>query len=206
MNAPLSRYLTRFSADPSAEAADALPAIVEPTITLRVAELDARLADAREGGRAAAEATHAVALAELTARQEAALADAVAASRAAWVGSSADSLLARFDGAMAALRETMAEATARVLRPLLADATRTRTLEALEAAIARLLADPARSVITLHAPADLIEAIRARGAPNGLELVVADTAEAVIRADGTHIETRLAAALAGLAGSESGRR
>ena len=83
---------------------------------------------------------------------------------------------------------------------MLTGVTRERALAALEATVARLLADPAHPAVTLCAPADLVAVLRARGMSDGVALVAGATAEAVVSCGGTRIETRLAAALADIAG------
>ena len=198
MNAPLSRYLTRFAAEAVIAAA---PSAIEPTLILTVSDLDARLEDARATALAEAEAAHAAHCAELEQTQVSAVTEAVAAARAEWNEGTAGEIAASIERAFAALRTDLAEASTKVLRPLLVEAARERTLAALEAAIARLLADPVRPAITLRAPADLVAALRARGPLEGIALVTAETTEAVVSCGGTRIETRLAAALADIAGA-----
>ena len=199
MNAPLSRYLTRF-ADAGIIAAPPLPVDVEPMVTLTIAELDDRLEEVAAATRAEIEAVHAVEQADLEQAHAAAVAEAVATAQAAWCAGAADEIAGIVERGLAALQTELAEATAKALRPLLAEAARERALAALAALVARLVADPAHPALTVRAPADIVAALRARGLADGIALVAADTAEAVVTCGGTRIETRLAAALADIDG------
>ena len=196
MNAPLSRYLTRFHAEAAAAPS---PPRVEPTVTLTVADLDTRVEEARAAAHAEAEALHAAQCVELEHAHELAVTDAVVTARAEWCAGTAGEIAGNIERAFAVLHADLAEASAKVLRPLLVEAARERTLAALETTVARLLADPAHPVITLRAPADLVVALRARGMPAGVAFAVAEAAEATVTCGGTRIETRLAAALADIA-------
>ncbi len=200
MNAPLSRYLTRFAAEAAVVVAPS-PTVAEPLVTMTVADLDARLDDARATARAEAEAVHAAHSAELEEKHASDVTKAVAAARADWCDGTAAELAGTIERAFATLQADLAEATGKALRPLMADAARDRTLAALETLVARLLSDPLRAAITLRAPADLVAALRTRGMPSGISLVAADVPEAVVTCGGTRIETRLAAALADIAGT-----
>ena len=174
-----------------------------PTVTLAVAELDARLDDAREAARAETDGAHAIVLAAMQDTQASAVAEALAAARTEWCTGAAADLGGLVETAFATLQADLSDAIARILRPLLAEAVRERTCAALEAALARLLADPAHPAITLRAPADLVAALRARGLPGGVQLVVGDAPEAVVTCAGTRIETRLEAALADVSAVEA---
>ena len=200
MNAPLSRYLTRFGAESAVVASSSL-ALVEPMVTLTVADLEARLEAAAAIARDAAEAVHLVLRAELEQAHASTIVDAVAAARADWCDGTSGELAALIEGALATIHTNLAEATAKVLRPLLAKEARERTLAALETTVARLLADPLRPAVTVRAPADLVAALRARGLSTGVTFAVAETPEAVVTCGGTQIETRLAAALADISGT-----
>ena len=198
MNAPLSRYLTRF-AEPAAVKPSL--AMVEPMVTLTVAELDARLEAAAVAARAEAEAVHMVLRAEIEQAQASAVTEAVAAARADWCDATSGEMAGMIEGALTTLHTNLADATARALRPLLASEVRERTLAAVETTVARLLADPLRPAVTVRAPTDLVAALRARGLGAGVTFTVAETVDAIVSCGNTHIETRLAAALADIAGT-----
>jgi hypothetical protein len=202
MNAPLSRYLTRFAAD-AIVAAPLPPEAMEPVVTMTVAELDARLAEVVAATQAEAEAMHLAAQAEMEQAHAAALAEAVATARAAWCADTAQDVAGMVERSLATLQSEIAEATAKALRPLLADAARERALAALTAVVARLVADPLQPAIAVRTPADVVAALRLRGLPDGVALVAAETSEAVVICGATRIETRLAAALADINGLEA---
>ena len=202
MNAPFARHLVRFAAEASPYAPSPLGAPV-PTVTLAVAELDAMIEEARVAARDEADAAHAAVLAATEDAQASALAEALSAARTEWCAGAAGDLAGLVEGAFVSLQADLANTLAKVLRPLLADAARERSCASLEAALARLLADPTHPAITLRAPADLVAALRARGLPAAVTLVVADAPEAVATCAGTRIETRLQAALADLSATEA---
>jgi hypothetical protein len=205
MNAPLANYLTRFSTE-STEGPVAIALLgadaFEPMVTLGAGELEARLDDARRSARDAADAASSEERERLCKEHETAMAEALALARADWCATTADQLAASVEGALRTLHEALATAIAHAIRPLLADAVRERTLTLLSAAIDRLLEDPSHPVITVRGPADLVAALLARHARDGLQHVEADTPEITITAAGALIETRLEAALAELAQTE----
>ena len=193
MSAPLSQYLTRFSTSPG-EALPPPPAAVEPMVVLTPADLAARIEAATEAGRAELRAGHA---AEIVAR-EAAAADALAQARADWASSQAEILHDQITTGFETLQIQLADRIAAVLRPFLAEAMVTRTLNELREALDRLLADDSAQVIRISGPADLIAALRAGGSAPGIEWVTDDAVGVAIVADATRIETRLGAALRAL--------
>ena len=203
MNAPLSHYLVRFSSEAAGEIVIPARMVAEPTITLGVAELEERLAEARETARTVADTAHAIDRAGLIADHGAAIDAALTAARADWCATEAERITGLVEGAFAALHETLATQIAKVLRPLLAEALRERTLATLADALDRLLDDPAHPAITLTGPADLVAAIGAKGVRAELALVASDTLDAVVTAGGALVETKLSAALADLAATET---
>jgi hypothetical protein len=214
MNAPLSLFLTHFTAPPP----EPIPAPValpfefvdqppepepepelEPQVTLAVADLEARLEAAVETARSEADQRHEAETAALVEAHEAALVEAVMSARATWIDSESGALTSRIDTAMVELRTALSDGIAAVLRPMLATALLARTKTELLDAIDRLLADPTQPVLTVRAPEDLGAALRAARPAAGIEWIVADTVEVAIVADATRIETSLAAALADIA-------
>lgn len=203
MNAPFSRYLTRFPSDATAMAAMPETTDAASQVTLGLTELEARLDAARREVRSAAEQQRELEITALVATHEAALAEALGAARAEWCHAEGGSAASLIDAAVLQLRESLAERIAAVLRPLLAEAIVERSTAALGDALDRILADPAHPCLTLRAPGDLIAAIRAkRLSHDGVTFLVADAVEAVVTGDGVLIETRLGAALAALAPTE----
>ncbi len=210
MDGPLSRHLVRFS-EPSPVIAPQ-PGPGEARISLGPDELESRIAAARAeaGAQAGADvaAGFEVRLQRLqderatdTTRHEAALraavTTAVAAARAEWVAAAAETLDAQLAAVAAALRDTLSAGLADVLRPLLSQTVTARILAGLVAALDQLLADPAHPAITVRGPADLLGAVRSvRGEAAGVAFEVGEGAEITMSADGAHVETRLAAAMA----------
>lgn len=205
MNAPLSLFLTHFTAPPPIVEVESfveeLPE-VEPGVTLTVAELEAQLEAAAADARAEAEQKHEEQTTALIAEHEAATAEALATARAEWLEQESEGITKGLDTMMSDLRNTLSDGIANVLRPLLADAfiarTKTEVLEALD----RLLADPSQPLLSVRCPEDLGATLRAARPDAAIEWIESDAVEVSIVADATRIETRLAAALADLVATE----
>ena len=190
MDAPLSRYLARFETDgPDAGRTPPEPArsspVSEPLVTLTANELDARQAHAADAA--------------------AATAAALAAARGEWAAGEGRAAAAGLD-AVSALRASLVDKVADVLRPLMARTLAERACGALGVALDQILEDPDQPCLTVSGPADLLEAIRvARAATPGrpdapaIAYVVTAGPDVTVAARATHVETRLGAALAALA-------
>jgi hypothetical protein len=221
MNAPLSRYLTSFAPsaappillEPVAVELEPLPeAELRPEMELepafepepepRESEIEVALREARDE----AERERASAIAALETAHAAALASALVAARAEWATANAEAAGPMLEAAFAQLREALSDRLAVVLRPVLADAILARTLDVLGQTIDRILADPDHPCLTVRGPLDLVEALRARAVRSeGTIFEAADSVEISVTADGLHVETRLAQALAGLDSLEAPR-
>ena len=206
MNAPLSLFLTHFSAVPPPpveveEIFEELP-VFDPGITLAPEELETRLEAAAEAARADAQGQHEEALSALTAQHQVDRFEALATARAEWVASVGGGIGASLDSAIADLRNMLADRIADVLRPLIANTVMARAKTEVLDALDRLLADPSQPVLSVRGPEDLCATLRAARPEAAIEWVVGDAIEVAITADATRIETRLAEAMADIAATE----
>ena len=111
----------------------------------------------------------------------------------------AAALTASCAAALADLRELMCARLADALRPLLADVVVKRAVADLSEALDRLLADPSHPPVKVRGPGDLIEALKAaRSEISGIEYEAHDGIEITMTAEGSYVETRIAAAFAAL--------
>ena len=152
------------------------------------------VAEAVAAALSEAAAGHAVALAELSAGHAAALAEA----RALWVVGEGTALAEGFHAAVARMGEALGDAAAAALEPLLGNAARALAVDGLRAAIGDLVLAGTGGAIAVAGPADLLQGLRvALGAAgtgmDGLSFVEAESAEVVVTADNSRIETRLGA-------------
>jgi hypothetical protein len=208
MNAPLSLYLTHFSApSPSApqlqmfegaELSFEEPAELQPTITLTLEDLEQRLAAAASEALAAAEAEHAEALEAQRSQGQVDRIEALAAARADWAAMVSEHLGIQLETAFTTLRDELARSLAEALRPLIENEFFARAQTELVAALDRLLADPVAPAITVTGPADLCAKLRESRPSTNIDWIEADTIEISIATDTTHIETRFAEALSGI--------
>ena len=137
---------------------------------------------------------HALELVDLAARHAA----EVAAMRARWAAEEGAALAEGFRAAVAVLGETLGDAAASALEPLLGDAARALAVDGLRAAVADLVLAGAGGTIAVSGPADLLDALRAAlGAAgvgiDGMGFTASDAAEVSVEADNSRIETRLGA-------------
>ena len=204
MNAPLSRFLTRFADGDAPVPVSFEVMAAEPTVTLGVGELQSRIDDAREAALSEAEAGHAIALADLAVGRDLAVDQAVAEARALWCADEGVAHAEKLAAAFADLDATLSTRVAAALRPLVATALVERTVQAVREAIGHILADPEHPAVTVHGPADLIDVIREMRVETGkterVAYVATDSVEITIEAAGSRIDTRLGASLAALKG------
>ena len=203
MMVPLSRHLTRFSSGAPTSAIAVVPTIFEdaaspePSITLSVHDLEARLDSARFNAKAEAAATFETKLERLETEHQTTLNDALKGARQDWVVQEANRLDGCLDGAFAALASTLHDRLANVLQPILKAALVDRTVGSFAEALDQLLADPARALITVRGPRDLLDALQAkRGAPARVAFEATETVEISMTAADAYVESRLGAALA----------
>lgn len=202
MTAPLALFLTRFSMPPPLVALEIEPPAANPTVTLTQLELDASLEAAARSARSDADHRHAAEIAAIATANEIALAERLAAARDEWTKAEGARLAELFESRFSDLRAMMTDCVAAVLRPLLADAARASTAQALTDALDRLLADPKKPLVRICGPEDLLAVLRQTRPAAGIEWIVAETADITVTADATHMQTRLSAALTDIAATE----
>lgn len=187
---PLSRCLDELWPDghtppsPKPAVPIALVAPVEPPESL----FDEAFERGRQEAFAVARAEYERALAE----QRRQFDEQLVAERERWTASQSDAILTRIGEAFAALETTLSGAVSQVLRPLLADAVRTRAVEDLAGLLNELVAKGRASRLRIAGPEDLLQALRGALASHaGVEYVVAPGGELEVEADRTIIATRL---------------
>ena len=197
MVSPLARHLTRFTPEIAGVVLPPEPEAAEPQITLAVSDLEARLHQARGRALAEAHAESARAIAQMNSDRDLAIAGAVATARAEWVATQAAALDASCRAAVNEMRELICSRVADILRPILVEAVTARAVSSLSDAVDRLIADPSHPVLTIRGPGDLIAALKdARGGSSNVLYEEAATTEIKMTAEGSHVETKLGAALA----------
>lgn len=178
-----------FEVEPSGEIA------FEANLSIETSEAEQRLLDLRAELEAEGEAR----IAALEAAHAEALEQAAAAARASWSETEGARLSAQIAEGFDAIRQEIDARVADALTPLVAQTVVDRARAALREALTRLLSDPDQPVLTLQAPADLIEMIRRdHGEAAGLAYVVRHEVDALVSGAGVHIETRVSEALAAL--------
>lgn len=207
MHAPLARHLSRFQRPASDTplvpiAVDRKPERLEPTVTMTVAALEARLDAARDAMRALMDAEKLSELQRADAAHAEALMAAVAEATARRDVEEGGIVAAQITAAMQSLHGSLAEQLASTLRPLLVEAAAARAVAALVETVQRLLSDVDCPAMTIRGPEGLMTALEAALGSTGVTFVVTAGDEVTVAADGIRIETRLAAALAALAATE----
>lgn len=144
------------------------------------------------------EAQHQADTMALSAAHEAAL----AAARAEWAATEGERLASAFDAAFAELRDTIDRKLSDVLRPLLAGAIVTRVKTDLLEVIDKLIGDTAQPALRVRAPEDLLAVLKSARPDAPIEWVRGQSVEVTVTADGSTVETKLAAALADIAATE----
>ena len=204
MNAPLSRFLTRFTDDQPPVAVSFAEAEAEPTVTLGFGELQSRIDVVRETALRDADAKHAREIADLATSRDLAVKAAVAEARALWLADEGAAHAEKLAAAFAGLESNLSTWVANALRPLVATALVERACESVSDAIGHILADPEHPPVTVRGPADLIDVIREARADAGkterVGYVATEAFEISVDAAGSHIETRLSASLSALRG------
>ncbi|MDB5509243.1 MAG: hypothetical protein JWL93_1712 [Hyphomicrobiales bacterium] len=144
-----------------------------------------------EEGRVAA----AFEAAALRAEEEARFEERMAAAREEWCREQSGHLATGVEKALGMIEKTICEGAERVLKQVVEESLRMRAVQEFTDSITRLLRDGDAGVVTVHGPADLIEALRPHIEPLSatIEFNESDGAEVWVRVDQTLIETRLAA-------------
>jgi hypothetical protein len=120
------------------------------------AKLDEAFARGLEKGRAEAHAEGEAKLQE----QRNQFAEELSAARAEWAASIAEELGGRLDAALAELENRVAETTARILKPFLADGLHRQAVAELRANLESLLATDSGAAIAISGPGDVLDALR----------------------------------------------
>jgi hypothetical protein len=198
MNAPLSLFLTQFSASAtSAVALNIAPAsFVDENDVIRLPDPPT---DAVDVDVDALLQRHAAEVASLRAAHEAALAEALACARSEWTATEGERLAQMLEGALAELRGFIADQTVAVLRPILRDALLDRVKGELIETLDKLLANPSEAGIGFRGPQDLRDAIRAARPDAAIDWIVSDSVDVTLFTSATRVETRLAEAFARIA-------
>lgn len=128
--------------------------------------------------------------------------EALAAARAEWAASEGERLAGAFDAALSEMRNTIDSTLATVLRPLLAAAVVTRVKTELIETIDKLIGDSAQPSLRVRASEDLLAVLKSARPDAPIEWVCGPSVEVTITADGSTVESKLAAALADIAATE----
>jgi hypothetical protein len=196
---PLARYLTEFATGndavpvrPADAAADAR-AVQQQRAAAEAAAVES-YAHGRNDGE---EAARAIWEAKLR-NQQAEFEGRLAAERQAWVNNEATRLSERLHHGLREVEARIAETTARILKPFLADAIRRRVVADLAAILEQTLSDGRSVRVQLSGPEDLLEALKKAldGKASSVVFQAAESCEVRATVDHTVFETRIAAWLA----------
>jgi hypothetical protein len=178
---PASAYLAEFS-----RGGDGVrPAPRPPSAAERI---EAARAEGYAQGTADATAVAEARLAELRSQFDAGLADA----RRAWAAEQGARLAGQLQTGLDGLLEDLAQATARVLEPLLAAEVARRTIEELAGTVEALLAREPEAGIAISGPKDILAAMRARmSSAASITYRPCDACEVEVRSGQTVLLTRL---------------
>lgn len=188
------------AADSDLPAFDALEDVgdLDESETLALPAPEAEPEPEAEPVPAEVEARHQAEIEALKAAHE----DALAAARAEWAASEGERLAGAFDAALAEMRNTIDTTLATVLRPLLAAAVVTRVKTELIETIDKLIGDSAQPSLRVRAPEDLLAVLKSARPDAPIAWVCGSSVEVTITADGSTVESKLAAALADIAATE----
>lgn len=158
------------------------------------ADIAARIEVARAGGFESGKAAASATLQARLEEQRAAFAGQLAAERKAWVEEEAHQLAQRLAASFAELEARIAEATARVLEPVLRAELRRQAIADLRADLELLTAD-AGIAVSVAGSEDLLQALRGALSGGGRAVTYVPNGEPDLRitAGQTILETRLAA-------------
>lgn len=202
MHVPLAQHLVRFSRVPPADIEgtpneeEVVFDLSEPSVTMTVGALEARIEEACDALRTSLEARHAAERDHAEAAHSAALATALDEAAARRDAQDGAALAAQIASSTRTIQDVVVEQLAKTLRPLLAEAVAARAAAALADIVQGALADPDHPALTIRGPAPLLAVVEAALHTDGVTFVVGDGDEISVAADGILIETRLAASLA----------
>lgn len=168
-------------------------------------DIEARIADAHARGVLEGQAAGQVETDAALARQAGDAARALKTERERWSEAEGARLSGLVMDALADLEQRIAEQVARCLKPVLTDGIRLRTVEQLSSTLNDLLRKGEYVAISISGPEDLLAAVKARlGAQHaGLTFAPSDSADLVVSADETILETRIAAWSAEIHGDDA---
>lgn len=196
MDVPLSRFLSRFSVEE--ELVDEPVIVEEIEAPAPPSEDPTRAIVASALEEAAKHHEHKVSALQL--EHEAAVEKLLADARQTWAASEGEKLAQALDGCMSNLRDLLSNKIGDALTPLVGYAVVQRARAALLEGIEAIVSDPDHPALSLHAPGDLLDAVRAANPrTKGIRYIPHDDIDAIVTADGLRIETRLHAVLPSLA-------
>jgi hypothetical protein len=192
---PAARYLADFGAGADGrplQARGGVPSKDEST----AAKLEEALARGLEQGRAEAAAEYEAKLEE----QRSQFADELAAARAEWAASVGEELGNRIGAALAEFEGRVAETTARILKPFLAEALHRQAVAELQANLESLLATDSGAAIAVTGPADVLDALQQQlsGRATNVTYTPSDDCDVRVVAGQATLETQLEGWLAKL--------
>jgi hypothetical protein len=157
--APIARYLLELDVGDDASAASASrPSAGKPSTAGKAAMIEEAHAAGFESGKAAAEAQMAGKLEEWEALHRKELASA----REAWTHQEGGRLAEQLVKGLEELEARLADTTARILKPFLAEELQRRAIADLVESLTVLRTQDKAAVISVSGAADLLEALRAR--------------------------------------------
>jgi hypothetical protein len=168
-------------------------------------DIEARIADAHARGvlegRAAAQIENDAALA----RQAAEAAQTLKKDRQRWSETEGARISSLMSDALAELEQRIADQVARCLQQILDDGMRQRAVAQLSTTLDELLRKGDYASISISGPADLLDAMRSKldASHPRLTFAPSDSADLVITADETILETRIAAWSAAIHGEDA---
>jgi hypothetical protein len=157
-------------------------------------DVDALVEEACRRAREEARAEAALELESALTRAREEAAEELTAARAQWVAEEGEVLAARLTEGFAAIETSLAEKTARVLRPLLRESVREQAIRALCETLGRLLRSQPAARLDMSGPEDLLDAVMGRLGGYDGKIAIHVTGERDIRVicDETTIETQIA--------------
>lgn len=178
---PITFYLERKSREKSGVSADPTPPGIQAATELWYEKGFAEgLAQAKAGCDAG------------LARREEEYKLSIEATRKRWAETEGATLARQIEEAVAALKADIADAAARILRPLVAQELTGAALAKLSSEIEKLLSHDDAINLKISGPGDLVFELRKRIPPNAAVTVLAgDKPEVTVFANKTVIETRL---------------
>lgn len=187
---PVAFFLKELSGEPARRGGRSLALGADGS-----SELEIQIADAHTRGMLEARAAAQVDMDAALARQQAAFEQKLASERQKWTREEGGRIGSLLSGSLSAIEQQIAETVSHILKPIILEQVRARAVAELREALSGLLAQGEFAKITISGPKDLLSAIEAElgGRHEGVNLVPADTADVILRADESIVETRIQA-------------